>query len=280
VPSSGFNVYANQGTLKLASDFGNPYPTRGLIHASGTAAISMASTQHLGSLDLQGASTAVLTSGGTKTLVTKSLSIAGGAAPTAKLDLTDNNLVVDYTGGSSPWADVQAWVRAGRGVKDTNGLYHWDGNGITSSVAAADPNLKALGVLDNSFTFQSTRSPLTSLEGEPVNPTSVLVKYTYWGDANLDGKVTFDDFTVLQYYYFHPLPADQIGWQTGDFNYDGKIDFADFTLLQYAYFHQAGVVLGAADMIPESALASIPEPATLCLLALGAAGVVARRRRV
>ena len=276
--AAGSMLVACAGAVNLNTDAGDTTHFNLSVRATNSAAVTFAATQHLVALDLQGASTSVLTSGGTKTIVTKSLSMVGGATPTAKLDLTDNNLVVDYEPGASPWADVQALVRAGRGVKDGSGQYHWDGMGITSSAASAEFTLKALGVLDDSFTFEGTRTPVTNLEGVPVAPTSVLVKYTYWGDADLNGKVDFNDFDVLQYYYFHPQPAEKIGWQTGDFNYDGKVDFNDFDLLQYAYFHPGGV-LGAAVGLPSS-LEPIPEPATLALLVAGGLLALARRRRV
>jgi hypothetical protein len=64
----------------------------------------------------------------------------------------------------------------------------------------------------------------------------VIVQYTWNGDANLDGIVNFDDFTLFLEGY-HPAPetingassvAALLGWRAGDFNYNGSVDFDDF----------------------------------------------------
>ena len=49
------------------------------------------------------------------------------------------------------------------------------------------------------------------------------------GDANLDGKVDFQDFLSLA----NNFGRDDhwISWRTGDLNGDGRVDFADFLIL-------------------------------------------------
>ncbi|MBE3134831.1 MAG: hypothetical protein IMZ55_15295, partial [Acidobacteria bacterium] len=101
-------------------------------------------------------------------------------ANTGAIDLAVAALVVDYE-GPSPLADVAAWVRSGLNA----GAGYWDGLGIASSAAAGDPDhLTALGVLDNTDAKVGGK---TTFAGEAVDETCVLVKYTWWGDANLDG---------------------------------------------------------------------------------------------
>ncbi|MBE3123944.1 MAG: hypothetical protein IMZ65_04000 [Planctomycetes bacterium] len=115
--------------------------------------------------------------------------------------------------------------------------------GITSTEAiTGDLNadsipdlLTALGVLDN---INDNPGGLSALEGIAVDRTSVLVKYTYWGDADFDGRVTFDDYDVTDYYYWFPPPPSACGWWTGDYDYDGGIDFDDYDLQDYAYWFQ------------------------------------------
>jgi len=51
-----------------------------------------------------------------------------------------------------------------------------------------------------------------------------------YGDANVDGRVTFEDFAALQNHY-----GQSGGWADGDFNADGQVTFADFALLQNHY---------------------------------------------
>ncbi len=60
--------------------------------------------------------------------------------------------------------------------------------------------------------------------GQPVSPGDVVVKFTYYGDANLDGNV--DAGSILS----GSIAADNAnynsvnGWSNGDFNYDGNVD--------------------------------------------------------
>jgi len=101
--STALNVAG--GTVNLNSDVGAVSPARLAVSVSGSAALNMAATQHMASLDLAGTALATLSGGGTKTLVTQTLSIASA---TAKLDLTDNNLIVDYADGAdSPYAQIR-----------------------------------------------------------------------------------------------------------------------------------------------------------------------------
>ena len=286
------------GTVNLNSDVGATTPGALAVNVSGSAALNMAATQHMASLDLAGTALATLSSGGTKTLVTKSLSLAGGSNPAAKLDLADNFLVVDYDGSpsSSPRTQIQDYVKAGMGARDAIGRVHWDGaGGITSSVANANNQYLrcAIGVMDNSFTFNGNRASQTTFGGQPVDTSSVLVRYTYWGDLNLDGVVNYDDISVMLYYYHTPEP-DVLGWQTGDLNYDGLINYDDLSLMLYGNAHQGDPQGGAtnlngpgvaelqallADGAPGGLAGVVPEPATLALVALGAAALAGRRRR-
>jgi hypothetical protein len=51
--------------------------------------------------------------------------------------------------------------------------------------------------------------------------------YTLLGDANLDGTVNAEDFTLFSQH----LGQSGMMWDDGDFNYDGTVNAEDFTLL-------------------------------------------------
>jgi len=175
----------------------------------------------------------------------------------ATLDLRTNNLVVDYEAGSSPYEEIKDWIA------DAYNGGAWDQAGITSTDARDDPgSLTALGILDT-----AVDTPPADLDGEtPWDADSVLVKYTYYGDANLDGVVSFADLNLLIYGWENQTPGgtEDPRWAVGDFNYSDNVSFADLNLLINGWENQGS---------------HLPEPATLALLGLGAAAMLARRRR-
>ena len=91
------------------------------------------------------------------------------------------------------------------------------------------------------------------------------------GDANFDGKVDGNDLGIWQQNY-DPLGTngDNNTWRKGNFNCDGRIDGGDLAIWQQNY---DPIGPGGAD-----GTASVPEPATLTLLGLGAV-ILARRSR-
>ena len=97
------------GTLNLNSDAG----TTTTVNAN--SATNFGSSQHLAALNIGEAATATVTAGATKNVVTKALTIAGGATPTGKLDVTDNAAIVDYpAAGPNPEAALCADPRGPR----------------------------------------------------------------------------------------------------------------------------------------------------------------------
>jgi hypothetical protein len=214
-------------------------------------------------------------------LIAGSLSISGSVG---KLDLGNSDMIVQ--GGNI--SSVNSLVKAGY----ANGT--WTGNGISSAAAANDStHLTALGVIQNSVdgsptgtALYGTAGALGLFDGVSPNAADVLVKYTYYGDTNLDGKVDGTDYSKIDFAYTHP---GLTGWANGDFNYDGVIDGSDYTLIDNA-FNSQGAVLSASfaatptDQVAGGAIisggtAAVPEPASLGLLGLGIGSLLSRRRR-
>jgi hypothetical protein len=183
------------------------------------------------------------------------LTIAGASnAWTGKLDLTDDALVLDYT-GFSPLAAVANQVRSGF----NNG--EWNGSGISSSAAASQSN-RAIGYAE--ATDLGSPSPFL---GDAIDNTTVLLRFTLPGDATLDRLVNVNDFALLAANFNTPSR-----WSRGDFNYDGNANISDFALLA-ANFNQSL----PADL-PRSGSA-VPEPASLAAVAMIATSAGRRRRK-
>ncbi len=173
------------------------------------------------------------------TSVLSSLSIASGAT----LDLANNSMIIDYTSVGTLVNDTR--------LELLNGL-------LMSSSATAT---KKLGYADNAT------AGLATFSGQVVDATSLLIKYTYGGDANLDGQVDISDLGRL-------ATAWQTSnlWTSGDFNYDGFVDISDLGILATNWQLGLGSPLGPSvdEAVASIGLSgvSVPEPAipTLAML--------------
>ena len=108
-----------------------------------------------------------------------------------------------------------------------------------------------------------------------VTTNSILVKYTFYGDSDLNGIVDERDLDLFTRGYTDQRSATPLGlhgWLWGDWDNNGTIDEQDLDLFTAGYTKQ-GLVGGPLG--PES----VPEPGTLCILAaIGAAGAAIRPR--
>lgn len=95
------------------------------------------------------------------------------------------------------------------------------------------------------------------------------------GDLNYDGSLTVDDWTIFIAGSGADLSAlsDAQAYQAGDLNYGGVNSFADFDIFKEAF--EAANGLGSF----EAMLASVPEPGSCVLLAIGCLGLTSVRGR-
>jgi hypothetical protein len=295
----------NQGTLILTptgsiADSAVTIGTSGVGATSGALCLAAGSSgilvRNLASLDIVNgwASVASAATAATRSVVVTSyLTIAAGGT----LDLTNNDMIVHSgASGESVFGPVSAAgtieneVAIGRGS-----IGAWTGTGITSSSAAANPTLMALGVVINDTNNSGTGSltgttiiPGNTFDGQPVSDGDVIIKYTYVGDALLTGSVTAADYLQIDNGFQNGLT----GWNNGDFNYDGVINGDDYTLIDNAFNSQgsvsfAGGSAGPAEMIASdtdqiaepSSSSGVPEPTSMGLLAIGALALLRRGRR-
>jgi len=160
-------------------------------------------------------------------------------------------------------------------------------SGITSSSAAGDStHLTSLGVIQNNQSGTPLFTATNKFDGTVPGPADVLVKYTYYGDANLDGKVDGSDYSRIDAAYVadQAHPGTLTGWFNGDFDYDGIIDGSDYALIDNA-FNSQGASLAAVTAGEQATIAqgtngsgAVPEPASLALLGVCAPVLLGRRR--
>jgi hypothetical protein len=178
---------------------------------------------------------------------------------TGKLDLTNNALVVPYS-GASPLPDIRADIVSGY----AGGA--WSGNGIISSQA----NANQFGI---GYGEASGLSPIPAIFGT-VTGDAVLVRFARYGDANLDGTVNLQDFNRLAANFG---AAANALWTQGDFTYDGAVNLQDFNRLAANF----GLTASGPGVTPQdwaALAAAIPEPTTGAGL-VGLTLLAARRRR-
>ncbi|MCY2954359.1 MAG: hypothetical protein NTU53_20705 [Planctomycetota bacterium] len=82
-----------------------------------------------------------------------------------------------------------------------------------------------------------------------IDEFAVLVKYTWNGDANLDGMVNADDYFQIDSGFI----AQKKGWYNGDFNYDNVVNADDYFLIDSAFIGQSGPLSASKPKAASSA---------------------------
>jgi len=216
-------------------------------------------------------------------------------ASSGNMDLADNDMIV----GSGSKAEIGARITAARhgGV--------WDGRGLTSSVAAVNPSHNTTFGLLSGAEYSGANAGTTTFDGATITPTNLIVKYTYYGDTDLNGRVNFDDYVRTDNGFNNHLT----GWLNGDFDYNGQVNFDDYVLIDLAFNTQSGTLGRALSYLDGSNpsgsgmndaalrkvqehfsefggdyashfLAAVPEPTTVALgSVVTSVTLLARRRR-
>lgn len=160
----------------------------------------------------------------------------------AALDLRDNDMILNYEGNSPVSGVIAAWAD-GRLKADS------DRDGLPTYLAIAEA--ADLGI--------------TEFNGKQVDESTLIAKFTYVGDANLDGQVDALDYERVDLAIGN---TDVFGTAQGDLNYDLVVDALDYEQIDLNIGNGVGVPLAVA----------VPEPTALafgvCALLLST-----RRRR-
>jgi hypothetical protein len=179
----------------------------------------------------------------------------------------------------------------------------WNGSGIITSqptVLSGPLAGKAAAVGYGEASALPGGTPST-FAGQPVDATTVVLKYTLSGDTQLDGDVDLDDIGPWSTNFTGELGggggATKV-WAEGDWDYDGDVDLDDAGKWSVNFTGELGggglgpagqsLYLGdAISSIHPTAKAAlqamgitvVPEPSTAALIGFGFAGVALRRLR-
>jgi len=83
----------------------------------------------------------------------------------------------------------------------------------------------------------------TQFNGRAFAGTDTLVKYTYYGDTDFNGRVNFDDYVRTDNGFNNHLT----GWMNGDFDHNGQVNFDDYVLIDLAFNTQSGTLGRVVD---------------------------------
>jgi hypothetical protein len=184
----------------------------------GSASAIFNATQRIGQLTIAAGGLATIATGANKVLTTTGIAITG----TGALNINDNDVIVDYSGSSSPVDAIGAQVASGYNFGA------WNGAGIRSATAAPTGGLTGVGVAEASAVTGLSGTATALWNGQTIDGTCVLLKYTYMGDGNLDGTIDGADYGIIDNTV---QVAGAHGYFNGDFNYDGVIDGADYGVI-------------------------------------------------
>jgi hypothetical protein len=186
------------------------------------------------------------------------------------LDLTNQELLIRFP---APGTIKAALASAYNG----SGNQDWSGPGLTSSLARANPQKYTVAyAVFNDRSAQDANVRL--VDGTLPSNTSMVVRATLTGDANMDGTVNFFDLAQLLAYKYNTGQA--ASYTDGDLNYDGVVDFFDITTLLSANYNTGESFTGSlAPGVAATPTAITPEPCAIATALLAAAWPLHRPRK-
>lgn len=240
---------ANGGSISAGAVVGSGV----LNHVAGATSLRQI---RVPTVSISGGSVTIASGGGTEGT---SRTVAPSITQSGRLNLTDHDMVIDHD-GTSPIETIRDYLRSGYNAGQ------WDGPGIITTNGTSSGY--SIGYAGSASLFSSFPAEFS---GQLVDDTTLLLKFTRFGDSDLNGTVNLADFNRLAANF----GTSAAFWHGGDFSYDGMVDLQDFNLLAGNFGLMAsGTHIRADDWAALSAV--VPEPVLCLLLPLA---LLARRNR-
>ena len=168
---------------------------------------------------------------------------------TAGLNLADNDLIFQSTAGTKA-ADLLTFFNLIK-LGLAGGL--WNGVGISSSAAAADPlRITTLGLIVNDNGAGGVIRG--TLDAQSVDINTILVKYTYTGDTDLDGDIDADDYARID----GGFAAHLSGYRNGDLNFSGgSPNSDDYFQIDKAFYNQGAALSDAVSAATDAGVCGV-----------------------
>ena len=283
----GANTYTGDTTVSDGTLEINGSHTGGNAYIVASNGKLVTNTIRANALSVDGIAEVRADGGAVGASMVESLTIGGAG----QLNLKNNDLVV----GTGGLLDVRSQIKLGvSGLSDTAAA-----TGITS-------DMMTVGVHGFGYALGDdvNRSPLIggpdaggTLTGLTYDADSVLVKFTYRGDADLDGDADLVDLSHWAASFSGSLANPEIPttlWTQGDWDYDGDTDLVDLSLWSANFtgnLNGGGLSVyapnaseGAISALAQMGITTVPEPGSFLLLVVGAGSVTVRtwrrRRRI
>jgi hypothetical protein len=237
---------ANLGSLHFDSQ--NPYTLTGqpITLSGGQARITIAAGSHTIAAPITTGDLEIATAAGSSLILAANLTATSLIlTPGSTVNTTTADLLINYT-GASPISTLIAYLNSSQLIAKG------DFNGLPTTLAISE----------------ATDLGLTEFNGIAVDDTTVILKFTFVGDANLDGQVDALDYERIDLAIGN---SGALGTAQGDLNYDGNVDALDYEQVDLNIGNGVG-----APLATQEAARFIPEPTLLTPLALAALSL--RRR--
>jgi hypothetical protein len=191
--------------------------------------------------------------------------------------------------GSGNLLDVRNQIKRGQsGASNTAAA-----KGITSDIMTVGTH--GFGyALGNDPRLSPLLGESHTLSGQAYDDDSVLVKFTYRGDADLDGDTDLDDLGLWSDSFTGDLGISSLSspvtlWTQGDWDYDGDTDLDDLGFWSSTFMGNltGGRLSVYAPNAPAAAIAAlsqmgisvVPEPTAAFLFTTGLLAIFCKRKR-